>query len=109
MELERLRKFPPEVTVLLRLGGWLVGSAVTDEKPKDYDILFEPAEWDKAQSVLPSMVKEGLRLTRFGGIRFYIGETAIDVWSTSLANYILRCPGRGFAYNGNTNKMISWE
>lgn len=70
--------------------GWLVGSAVpwfegmTDDKPKDYDVIIPPHRWPEAMRSLADVEYE---VNSFGGLKFKTGSDVIDVWPDSLGGY----------------------
>lgn len=60
---------------------WLVGSALTKDNPPDWDIVVPYNQWYRAAFLIP----EDARPNKFGGWRFQVDGTQIDMWPGDVA------------------------
>jgi hypothetical protein len=69
--------------------GWIVGGAakyllgLTQEPPRDYDIVIPLHRWHEASLTIP----KGSRTNSFGGIKFVSDMVEIDVWGDDIGHY----------------------
>jgi hypothetical protein len=75
------RKFPKAVLNLCYgASGWLVGGAVIEESPKDYDIAIPFSHWHIAMNMIPRDASPN----SFGGWSYQDEGVDIDVWPCEL-------------------------
>lgn len=92
-------KIPYLVThLLMDHNGALVGGSVRDlienGVPKDYDVIVPPSKW---REVSRALLAHNATLNPLGGIKVARkGKLSIDVWPTSLQDYIRNLPGAPF-------------
>ena len=74
--------------------GWIVGGAVdyicgiTNQPPKDIDIIISPFLWRHASLSFPS----NSTLNRFGGVKFNDSGIIIDCWPDEVGQLFARMP-----------------
>lgn len=83
----RIQNFQPLVRSLIYThDGWIVGGAakfivgLTDEDPRDIDILIPFYEWGKASRIIP----RGSPANSFGGFKVKCGDVDVDVWAGDI-------------------------
>lgn len=90
---------------------WIVGGSVpylyelTEQKPKDIDIVVSLENWIVASKLIP----EGAISNKFGGFKFQDGEFEIDVWCDDIPTlFINNIKGRNnlTAYQPKHNLRI---
>lgn len=76
-------------------GSWVVGGGaryllgLTDETPRDWDILVPLAEWPVACKSMP----EGTPTNSQGGLKLDLGPAlSVDVWGDDLARFLIQVP-----------------
>lgn len=76
-------KFLP--TLVRQLGlycdAWLVGGAVDEVTPKDYDVVIPYSQWNNACMFLPKQIE----FNTYGGIKCVSDGFSIDVWTDDLS------------------------
>ena len=96
---------PSKVLKLLYdFNGWLVGSSVDKQNPKDYDILIPFSEWSKACICVPNDATKN----RFGGWKFKEDGIEIDIWPGDLS-WFVTLPDFKKAYNYRYNVLLCKE
>lgn len=75
-------------TVLIMSEGWLVGGAVLEKDPRDYDIIVESPELFQRTTQFLTGARYIVSINSFGGLKFYNRIYEIDIWVCSLSNYI---------------------
>lgn len=95
MKIENARHLPRHVKGLLGLGGILVGSTAnpgrvfSEEPPRDWDIMVPPKHSQDISYYLASMGTP-TRITSFGGFEFTIDNVKIDVFFSTLEEFLLK-------------------
>ncbi len=94
-------------TILINSDGWLVGSAIKsllDETPvKDFDIIVESCNWHKT---IINIRNNPMSINTFGGLKFIIEDTTIDIWPDTLDNFIKKSISLSYAYNINNQLLL---
>lgn len=81
-----MRKYPALVSKLGECAdAWLVGSAVLNEVPRDYDVIIPFSHWVQAAMVIP----ENAVPNTFGGWKCISENKEIDVWPAELTTIVL--------------------
>jgi len=71
--------------------GWIVGGGakymlgLTNEQPKDWDILIPLENWNEACKVAP----KNSPTNSWGGIKLISGLLQVDIWGDSLSHFIV--------------------
>lgn len=91
-------------------GGWIVGGAanyllgLTDDTPRDYDILVPMITWEEATRFIPRDTKAN----SFGGWRIETAEASIDVWPGELGSFLSQVPVKPtYAVNPKKNIFVA--
>ena len=63
---------------------WLIGGAVDDDNPKDWDVWVPLSKWSIACGIIPKEVK----VNRFGGFKINENGIEIDVWTSEFQEVI---------------------
>ncbi len=70
--------YPKIVSLLGTLcDAWLVGSTITEDDPKDYDLFVPISKWKYTVQLLPKEVT----LNTYGGFKFQDNDKTIDMWT----------------------------
>jgi len=78
-------RYPELVTKLSTLcNGWIVGGAVDNETPKDYDVYIPFSNWQIACSLIP---KEST-INRMGGFKCISEGVEVDVWTCEMSDLL---------------------
>ena len=64
---------------------WLAGDKTIE--PNDFDLVVPPEYWHIIALLIPSDAS----LNKFGGWRFEVDGTEIDVWPGTMQDYLTRC------------------
>lgn len=79
------RDYPKIVNLLGYLcDAWLVGGAVYESNPKDYDIFVPIGKWKYAVQLIPKEV----HLNTYGGFKFCEGYKVIDMWTDEFESLL---------------------
>ena len=62
---------------------WIVNSG------RDWDVIIPPEYWNKAATLL---ISEQITANSFGGWKIMFEDTTIDVWPSTINEYLLMCP-----------------
>ena len=74
-------RFPALVTLLTeRHDAWIVGSAVDNPNPRDYDVIVPYEKWPQASLLIPKDAKPNV----FGGWECISDGKIVDVWPAEL-------------------------
>lgn len=94
-------------SLLIISDGWLVGGAIKDiinkEVPKDYDIIIPSENWAAAISFIG---QGDIVFNRFGGLKFNLGLSEVDMWPDNLESYIRNAGKACYAFNMKKNILI---
>ena len=102
---KKIRRFPdPVAHILQNFDAWLVGSAVDNEYPKDYDILVPFHMWHRAVVIIPQDAKPN----SFKGWKVEIAGITIDMWPGDLG-YLAALPFFTAAYHHASQTIIRKE
>ncbi len=78
-------KYPELVTRLTTFcNGWIVGSAVDNKSPKDYDVFIPFAKWKEACVIIPKNSK----INRMGGFKCVSEGIEVDVWTGDMSDFL---------------------
>lgn len=64
---------------------WIVGGAVNEESPKDYDVFVPIRKWQLASSFIPKDAK----INRMGGFKCISEGKEVDVWTGQMDDFLL--------------------
>lgn len=67
---------------------WIVGSAVSSDNPRDYDVAIPYQYWREAALILPKDAKPN----NFGGWKCISDGKEVDVWPFDLHEFVLIHP-----------------
>jgi len=81
--------------------GWLIGSSVTEENPRDYDVWIPYEKW----SVACTMIPKDSKINTFGGFKCMSDGVEVDVWTGDM-NDFLASNYFNFAYQPKTGVRI---
>ena len=99
------KKYPKIVTKLTTLcDAWIIGSAVVEENPRDYDVFVPIDKWLEASNYIPQNAK----INRLGGFKMVCEGKEIDVW-TGKMEFILTTNQFKFAFHPKSGIKISRE
>ena len=100
-----MNKYPKIVISLLVAGdGWIIGSASDPNSInfRDVDIFIPHANWHKVSSMIPTSAQPN----SFGGWKFVIDGTEIDLWPDSLERLM---DHTNTFYQPHTGKLFKLE
>lgn len=76
---------PKLVTQLTTVcNAWVVGSAVDNQTPRDYDIYVPIGHWRTACCLMPS----NARVNRMGGFKCISEDIEVDVWTGDMSDFL---------------------
>lgn len=61
--------------------GWLIGSSVIEENPRDYDVWIPYEKW----SVACTMIPKDAKINTFGGFKCISDGVEVDVWTCPMS------------------------
>lgn len=78
-------KYPDLVTKLTTIcNAWIIGSAVTENNPKDYDIFIPFKYWKECCAIIPKDSK----INTLGGFKCINDNKEIDIWTGDFETLI---------------------
>lgn len=88
------------------LDSWIVGSAITEENPRDWDVIVPQHHWLTA--CLAATVLSP-RVNSFGGLKVISDNLEVDFWPSDLNSFFLRMPYRNkrLAFHPKSGLCIS--
>lgn len=63
---------------------WIVGSACSQEKPRDYDVYIPMKYWKEACRLIPKKVK----VNTLGGFKCMSDGCEVDVWTGDINDFL---------------------
>ncbi len=110
----RLAQMPKKPRIIAQMPGvWLVGGAacwLADENlnafPKDWDFIVEPSAHQRVLTLLHTY-KYVFQVNSFGGVKATGDGIMIDVWLSSLSDFITNGTGN-LAVNVLHSKVVTW-
>lgn len=82
MNYEEFKQLPIEVKQMCQLFDCMVVGSTVDGVKSDVDLIVPYHKWQSAASTLSQMYT--VSLNKFGGYRFKVQNTMIDIWPFSL-------------------------
>ena len=80
-----MKKLPELVTRLTTVcSAWIVGGAVDDNNPKDYDIFVPIKYWREACIIIP----KNATINRMGGFKCISDGIEVDVWTGEMSDFL---------------------
>jgi len=107
--MSKYSRYPKLVASLCQVfNGWIVGGAVdyarglTNEKPKDFDVIIPHDQWNGACKILPADAV----INSCGGFKCKSNSVSVDVWMDDVGS-IARQQGCFAAYYPNTDTYLT--
>lgn len=80
-----LMKYPELVTKLTTIcNAWIVGGAVDNENPIDYDLYIPFSKWREACAIIPKDSK----INRMGGFKCVSEAIDVDIWTGDMSDFL---------------------
>lgn len=97
-------------TILFNYESWLIGSSVsyvlneTNKRPKDFDCIIDPSQWQLACRIL---ILHNFEVNSFGGFKVKTEMGDVDFWSQSLSDFIRHSKCKQFL--GFNSSLIAFK